>query len=170
MKSDLPARHGTLPALITVLALADGVLHLSLDFILFHGHLFGFGSPSGPPPGAAPRAPRPPTAGPPVRLPLPLNELFLLNFIGYVVLVLVFWFGPRLLGRWRWLADVALIVYAAAAFLAWLDMGRPNPMGLGYLSKGIEILLVIALVAHAWVLLARHDVDGSSAEVYSDVR
>jgi hypothetical protein len=26
---------------------------------------------------------------------LPLNELFLLNVLGYVVLVLVFWLAPR---------------------------------------------------------------------------
>jgi hypothetical protein len=43
--------------------------------------------------------------------------------------------------------------YAAVTFVAWWMFGRPNPMGLGYLSKGIEILLIIALAADIWVTL-----------------
>jgi hypothetical protein len=50
---------------------------------------------------------------------------------------------------------VVLIVYVAIVFAAWWSFGRPNPMGLGYLSKGIEIVLVLALVAHAWTRLAQ---------------
>ncbi len=97
-----------------------------------------------------------------MQLPLPLNELFLLNMIGYVVLVLLFWFGPRLLGRWRWLVDAALILYATAAAAAWLEIGKPNPMGLGYLSKGIESVLILALLAHLWIVLRRPSVDNLS--------
>ncbi len=67
--------------------------------------------------------------------------------------MLVFWFGRRWLGRWSWLVDVVMIVYAAATFTAWWAFGRPNPMGLGYLSKGIEIVLIIALVTDIWTLL-----------------
>ncbi len=117
---------------------------------LFRGNLFG--SPSGPPPGAPPRVgPPPPARGNPFILPL--NELFLLNFIGSVVLVLLFWFSRRLLGERRWLVDVVLILYEAAAFTAWMVIGRPNPMGLGYLSKGIEIVLVIVLLTDIWSVL-----------------
>src|SRR5512133_567043 len=89
-----PFARWILPAIITVLALADGLVHLSLDFVLFRGNFFGPGR-SGPPPG---RLAPPPGGGPP-QLPLPLNELFLLNFVGYVVLALLFWFAPRWLGE-----------------------------------------------------------------------
>ena len=51
------------------------------------------------------------------------------------------------------LLDVVIIGYATFTFVAWWLFGRPNPMGLGYLSKGIEITLVIALIAHIWSML-----------------
>ncbi len=143
-----PFARWILPAIIAVLALADGLVHFSLDFVLFRGNFFGPGR-SGPPPGR----PAPPPGGGPPHLPLPLNEMFLLNFIGYVVLALLFWFAPRWLGERRWLMNLVMIVYVAATFVGWWEFGRPNPMGLGYLSKGIEVLLVVALVAHAWVVL-----------------
>ena len=131
---------------IPVLALADGVLHLALDFVLFGGRS---GPPAGPRPTPPPGSPPP---GPRFALPLPLNVLFLLNFIGEVVLVLLFWFGPRFLGRRRWLINVIMIIYAATTFVAWVMFGRPNPMGLGLLSKGIEILLIIALLVDIWLM------------------
>ncbi len=138
-----------LRALIAILALADGVLHFSLDIVLFRGNFFG-GGPSGPRPGATPGSVAPPPTARGNPLILPLNELFLLNFIGAVILVLLFWFSRRLLGDRRWLVDVVLILYAAAAFAAWLIIGRPNPMGLGYLSKGIEVVLIVALLVDIW--------------------
>ena len=147
------ANPGILKPVIAVLALADGVLHLALDFVLFRGNLFGGRPPSGPQTGTLPSTPTPRPAPGGNPLILPLNELFVLNFVGAVVLVLLFWFSRRLLGERRWLVDVALIVYAAAAFGAWLLFGRPNPMGLGYLSKGIEIVLVITLIADIWSIL-----------------
>jgi hypothetical protein len=134
--------------LITLLALADGVLHFSLDYLLFGGNVFGT---LGPPPGASP----PPGGGGPPPFPLPLNQLFALNLVGYVALILIFWFvAPRLSAR-RWLMDVLLILYVGLIFAGWLRIGGPNPRGLGYLSKSIEILLVVALLAHAWTLLGR---------------
>src|SRR5919199_296315 len=92
-----------LPAIIAILALADGILHLGLDFVIFRGNLFG---PLGPPPGAPP-----PGANPPPALPLPLNQLFALNLVGYAVLALLVWFGRERLGSWRWVVDVAVLVY-----------------------------------------------------------
>jgi hypothetical protein len=138
-----------LPAVVTLLALADGALHLSLDFVLFRGNLFGAGR-SGLPPGPPPGRPALPPGGGPPQLPLPLNELFLLNFVGYVVLALLFWFAPRWLGERRWLLDLVMVVYAVSTFFAWWEFGRPNPMGLGYISKGIEFVLIVSLVAHIW--------------------
>lgn len=98
MRTQQAARPYTrliLPVIISVLALADGLLHFMLDFVMFNGNLWGSGSqagpPPGPPPGAAAGAGGPPPGGPPgLQLPLPNNELFVLNAIGYIVLVLVF--------------------------------------------------------------------------------
>ncbi|HLZ25831.1 MAG TPA: hypothetical protein VKV73_00750 [Chloroflexota bacterium] len=138
-----------LPAIITLLALADGALHFSLDVVLFRGNFFGAlgpppGAPSGPPPGARP--------GPPIPLPLPLNQMFVLNLVGYVVLVALFWFVLTQRRQWlRWL-DALLVVYVVGCMLAWAEFGAPNPRGLGYLSKGTEAVLVVTLVVHFWML------------------
>src|ERR1700682_620104 len=94
-----PARltNWILPVVITVLALGDGALHFTLDVVLFRGN---FISRLGPPPGAAQAVPanRPP--GPPVPLPFQLNQMFLLNCIGYLILVALFWFALRRLPTW----------------------------------------------------------------------
>jgi hypothetical protein len=137
-----------LAILITILALADGVLHFSLDYVLFRGNLFGR---LGPPPGA----PAPPPGGGGPEFPLPLNQLFVLNLCGYIVLLLIFWFIAPRLGNWAWLVDAVFIVYVAIIFVGWVSIGGPNPRGLGYLSKTIEILLILALLAHMWTLLSR---------------
>lgn len=152
--AQLPVVRWILPALITVLALGDGLIHFSLDFVLFRGNLFGnpfAGRSGGPPPG---RSAPPPGGGQP-QLPLPLNEMFVLNFVGYVVLVLLLWLAPRLLGAKMWLVNLLMMAYVAATFIAWLEFNRPNPMGLGYLSKVLEVALVIVLVIHA-VVVFRH--------------
>src|SRR4051794_22421347 len=109
-----------LPIIMSVLALADGLLHLSLDFVLFHGNLFAN----------------------------VLSVLFALNFLAFVVLTAAIWLGPRWLGHRRWLVDVALLLFAAATFIGWLILGAPNPMGLGYASKAIEALLMLAALLH----------------------
>src|SRR5260370_35740800 len=108
---------GFLPIGITVLALLDGVLPLSLRFALFSGP-----RPGGPPPGAAPGGPGPGSRPPGPQLPLPLTELFILNFVGYLVLILVFWLAPRWLGAKSWLIDVGMIVYTSLAIIAWFDI------------------------------------------------
>jgi len=134
---------------ITILALIDGLLHFSLDYVLFRGNLFGS---LGPPPGAPPPAGG---GGGPPQFPLPLNQLFVLNLCGYIVLLLIFWFVAPRLGSWAWLVDVAFILYVAVIFGGWLSIGGPNPRGLGYFSKTVETLLIIALLAHLWTLIAR---------------
>jgi hypothetical protein len=164
-----------LPGLITVLALATGALHLLLNFVLFRGQLWGspsFAAPPGDGPrGTAPAGATPGRAGPPAGaapdsagaparvtsslLGLPLNELFTLNLLGYLALLVLFWLAPRWLGRRRWLVDVALILYTAATIAGWLYLGRPNPRGLGYPATGLEVALLAALVAHLWALLGR---------------
>src|SRR2546423_1005811 len=74
-----------------VLAVADGLLHLTLDIVLFRGRFF-------------------------------LNELsilFLLNFVGYLVLAGVFLFSGRLLGSRAWLVNLLLGAYALAGIVMW---------------------------------------------------
>src|SRR4051812_37703461 len=100
---------------IVLLAIVDGLLHLALDWVRFRGNFFGalpFPSP----------------------FPLPLNQLFVLNFIGYVVLAVAFWYAPRLLGPRRWLIDLVLMVYSVLSIVGWVQIGMPNPQGLGYFS------------------------------------
>lgn len=143
--SSLARYRGPIAVIITSLALADGVLHLSLDFVIFRGNLFGR---LGPPPGAP--APPPGGGGPPQFL-LPLNQMFVLNLVGYIVLVLLFWFVAPRLGNFAWIVHVLFILYVLTVFIAWLNFGRPNPQGLGYLSKAIEVLLLIMLLVQLWM-------------------
>jgi len=143
--------HRVLPVLITVLAACDAVLHLALDAVLFRGNFFGrLGPPPGAPAGPPPGGPRP---APLVPIPLPLNQMFVLNFVGYLVLIGLFWFVARRFGNGRWWVDVLFVVFVLATFLGWVEVGGPNPQGLGYLSKGIELVLMVALLSHLWLLL-----------------
>lgn len=150
-----------LPVIISLLAVADGLIHLRLNFIFFNGKLWG--NPSfGPPPGAAgpgPAAGSGPPAGfkPPQALPgvsLPNNELFTLNFLGFILLAVLLWVVLLRLGALAWVVDVVLLLVTAATFIAWFRVGKPNPDGLGYLAKGIEIALIIALIVHIGYFLA----------------
>ena len=130
---------------VIILAIADGLLHLVLDFEFFGSNLFGalpFPSP----------------------FPLPLNRLFALNFLGYLVLAVAFWYAPRFLGPRRWLVDVVLIVYAVLSIVGWVQTGMPNPQGLGYLAKALEVVLIVALAVHAWRVLHPGIGDGGSRD------
>src|SRR5262249_54797486 len=103
--------------------------HLALNFVLFQGNLFG------PLPFPSP-------------FPLPFNQLFTLNFLGYLVLAAVFWYAPARLGRGAWAVDILLAIYAVLSIIGWLQIGRPNPLGLGVISKVLEVVLIGALVVH----------------------
>ena len=116
---------------VIILAIADGLLHLALDFVLFRGNVLG------PLPFPSP-------------FPLPMNQLFALNFVGYLVLAGTFWYAPRFLGARRWLVNVVLIAYTLLSILGWVQIGLPNPQGLGYLSKALEVALIVALAVHTW--------------------
>ena len=89
------------------------------------------------------------------QLPLALDQMLLLNGIGYAVLVVFFWLGPIVLGRRRWLIDLLLAIYAFATIVGWYYVGMPNPMNLGYLSKAVEVVLVLALLVHMRAVTAR---------------
>lgn len=103
--------------LIIVLALVDGTIHLSLDQLLFGGNVL-----SG-----------------------HVSELFALNFVGYLGLIGLVLSAPSMLGPRQWIAYALLGVYTLATIGAWIYFGGPNPMGLGHLDKGLEIVLLIAI-------------------------
>jgi hypothetical protein len=64
---------------------------------------------------------------------------------------------------------VALMGYAALSIVAWLEMGRPNPLGLGYLSKALEIGLILAAAAHARMVLRTRPVSPTSSPLLSSL-
>jgi hypothetical protein len=139
------------PAGITALALLDGLIHFSLDYVLFKGRLIG--SPFPAPPPQPPGASAHPAGPPPPPFPLPLNELFLLNAAGYIGLVGLFWIVTAVQPGLRWIVDVVMIVYTALSIVGWLAVGMPNPDGLGYLSKAIEVALIVLLAVDALSVL-----------------
>lgn len=53
-----------------------------------------------------------------------------------------------------------MIVYTAASIFAWVEFGKPNPNGLGYTSKGIEIVLIVVLVVHAVTVIGQRAPSG----------
>jgi hypothetical protein len=61
------------------------------------------------------------------------------------------------------LLDALFIVYVVVIFSAWLSIGGPNPRGFGYVSKGIELLLIVALLAHLWTVVSTRSRMSSSA-------
>ena len=161
-----------LPALITPLTLVDAVLHLRLDYLLFGGSVWGSASPGGHLAGPPAGAPPPGAGGPPPGggggnpFPLPLNEMFFLNFLAAIALVAVFWIAWRWLRAWLWLVDGALAAFAAFSIYGWWKVGEPNPQQLGYISKGLEAALILIVAAHAWLLVKRLGVRGVAAPVF----
>jgi hypothetical protein len=112
-----------LEAAIVLLALADGLIHLTLVTVIFR---FDF-SRGG-----------------------PLPYLFLLNFICYVALAGLFWASRNGPVARRRLVDLVIAGFALVTFVAWwyFTGGRGNPMNLGYTSKVIEVLLFGAALYH----------------------
>ncbi|MHB8618732.1 MAG: hypothetical protein ACYDAG_04035 [Chloroflexota bacterium] len=135
-----------LSGLVALLALAVGGLHLALNFVVFHGHIFS--SPGGP---ARPRRPGGP-AGPGIPGGLSLPQLFLANFIVYVVLAIVFVAVSRGNRLVRAGVDVLLILVTVATLVGWNRFRRPNPHGLGMSAVILEIALIVLEVIHALTL------------------
>jgi hypothetical protein len=144
-----------LSAIVALLALAVGILHFALDFVLFRGNIFGrlgpapgaprpSGAPSGPPAGA----PRPPSF--PFGLQLP--QVFLANLILFVVLVIAFLLVLRGRPSLASIVDLLLVLAALATLYGWNSFNRPNPQGLGIWAVGLEIALIVFALAHAVVM------------------
>jgi hypothetical protein len=80
-----------------------------------------------------------------------LHEQFLLYSLVAVVLALGLLVAPAWLGPRAWIMSAALIVWQLGAILVWFAMYHaPNPPGVvpdeGYVSKVIELLIIIVLV------------------------
>ena len=77
------------------------------------------------------------------------STLFLLNAIGYLVLVAAMVL-PGPVARVRWLTRYALVGFTAVTVLAWLAFGAR--FDLAYLDKGIEVALIGLVLIESWVV------------------
>ena len=136
---------GALQIAIIVLVIITALIHLQRGI----GMSFGGG---GPPPGAGSGGP--PPGGPPggagggfnimQLLPVPLPVLFLLNGIGYLVLVTALYLPA--LSNYRRLIRWLLIAFAAVTIIMYLLIVglRMNPIGL--FDKAVEVALIALLL------------------------
>jgi hypothetical protein len=85
----------------------------------------------------------------------PLNGLWLVNGVGYLVLMgfaMIRVYRPYLRLIPRETAQLLLIGYAALTIVAWLLMsgmltGRP-PAPLALITKGVEVLLIVTMILY----------------------
>ena len=149
LSSPTGSRLGPRQIAIIVLAVLTGVVHLYRALLMF-GLLggMGMGGPrgggrpgGGPPPGAHPGG-----GGPSIMsmLPVPLSTLFLLNFVGYVVLAAVLYLPA--LQRYRQVIRCVLLAYTLLTVVLWylFTGGHPDPVG--YIDKIMEVGLIVLLL------------------------
>jgi len=137
---------GILQIAIIVLVAITAFVHLQTGVGMLMGG-FGRGAPPGPPPGGG--AGRPP-AGPPggfnifQYLPLPLPILFLLNGIGYLVLVTALYLPA--LSQYRPIVRWLLILFAAGTVVMYFLVNgfRLNPLAV--VDKVAEVALIVLLL------------------------
>ncbi|MFI5268212.1 MAG: hypothetical protein ACHQ7M_12630 [Chloroflexota bacterium] len=144
-----------LSGLVVLLALAIGILHFALDFVLFRGRFIS----SGPPPGAPVPGPAPgglaSLIGP--RLP----QLFVANLVLFVVLAVAFLAVSRARPSVRTAIDFLLVLAAVATLVGWNGIGRPNPRGLGRWAVTLEFALIAAALVHALIVSRRARLESS---------
>ncbi len=154
------SRINPLQIAITALAVVTGLIHLYRATTMRSM----MGRPSGPTRGGFPGS-RPVggsfPGGPPggthmggpsimMLLPLPLQVLFYLNFIGYVVLAAAYYlpsllqFQPLL--RYQRIIRWLLIVYTAVTVVLWFLITGGGYNVLAYIDKPIEVALIILLL------------------------
>ncbi len=151
---------GLLQLVIAVLTVATALVHLDKALAMgvfgIHWSWVPGTMPAGFHPGGAPGHAGPAgghPSGPPrggLPLPLPLPVLFLLNFIGYVVLLVALYvplprlalFQQRYHGLIRWM----LIAFTAVTILGYFAIIGTNPNPLGEFDKAVEIALFVFLL------------------------
>jgi len=141
---------GILQVVIIVLVLITASIHLQRGISMGMGG-FGGGPPGGHPPGGF-------RGGPPGRfkgggapggsilqlIPIPLSTLFILNGIGYLVLIVALYLPPlyRLQRIVRWL----LIIFAATTFILYFLVNGFHLQTISIIDKIAEITLIILLL------------------------
>ena len=140
---------GILQIVIIVLVLITASIHLQRGISMSIGG-FGGGAPGGHPPGGF-RGPPPGRSrgGPPggsilQLIPIPLSTLFILNGIGYLVLIVALYLPPlyRLQRIVRWL----LIIFAATTFILYFVVNGFHLQTISIIDKLAEITLIILLL------------------------
>ena len=102
--------------------------------------------PGGPPPGGAPGG-MPAGMGLMQALPLPLPVLFILNGIGYLVLVAALYLPA--LHRFQPLVRWALIAFTAVTVVLYFVMIGLAPNPIGIVDKVVEVALIALLLVEA---------------------
>lgn len=125
---------------IIVLAVITGLIHL--DKAMMMG-FFGGGHPMGTAPhgGGHPGAAHP---GPMLLIFQNLPLLFVLNFIGYIVLVAALYLP--IFRRWQRIIRWLLIAFTAVTIIAYFALLGFSPNPTGYMDKIIELTLVVLLL------------------------
>jgi hypothetical protein len=143
---------GILQIAIIVLVVITASIHLQRGISMSMGG-FGGGAPGRPPggPGAGfpGRPPGGPGSGPPGGsilqwIPLPLSTLFILNGIGYLVLVIALYLPP--LARFQRIIRWLLIIYAATTFILYFLVNGFHLQTISIIDKVAEIALIILLL------------------------
>jgi len=133
---------GTLQIVIIALAVITALVHLQRGIGMSLGGFGGGGRPGGSPPGP------PPGGGSGgfnifQLLPLPLPILFLINGIGYLVLVTALYLPA--LAWYRPIVRVLLMLFAAGTIVMYFLVNgfRLNPLGIA--DKIAEVTLIVLL-------------------------
>lgn len=119
---------GVLTAVVAILALVDGLIHLGLD--LFVTKVFATGRWN------------------------QFGVLFLLQFLGAVALVALLFASERASLAQRRIVGAALAVYPAITLIAWVVMtkAKANPMNLATIDKPVEVILVLVAAYRVYQL------------------
>ena len=134
---------GTLQIVIIALVVITALIHLQRGIGFLGGGPPGGGRPgggqAGPPPGAGGGG-----FNIMAMLPIPLPYLFLLNGIGYLVLVSALYL-PQL-RQYQPIVRWLLIIFATLTIVMYFAIAgvRFNPVG--YLAKAVEVALIVLLL------------------------
>jgi hypothetical protein len=143
--SPASSRPGPRQITIIVLAVVSGLVHLYRAILMFG--LMGAARMGGRPPGGGPRGGRPPGGGGPSimsMLPVPLPVLFLLNFVGYIVLAIALYLPA--LQRYRQIIRWVLIAYTAVTVILWFLITGGHFDVVSYGDKIVELGLIVLLL------------------------
>ncbi len=158
---------------IIILTLATAFIHLQLGLSMGGRHAPGFsgktspaGFPSGAPPAGFSNGTPPvgfpngansagfsngaPPAGFSIlaALPVSLSTLFILNCIGYIVLVIVLYLPP--LRKFQRIIRWLLIIFTAVTIIAWFLIAGSHPTTFAIVDKVVEVALIVLLLIEEW--------------------